>query len=111
MANGSSVYSGLSMKDIIVRVNCKEKYLASRRVLKVQLNELEAHDLIEKKIFTVVPPKVEYSLTPFEKKVIPVIGALGKWAAENENRLRDLITGYPSRTVSASMYNSSASVK
>lgn len=64
---------------------------ASRRVLNVQLNELEAHNLIEKKIFAVVPPKVEYSLTPFGETIIPVIGAMGKWADENENRLRDLI--------------------
>lgn len=64
---------------------------ASRRVLNVQLNELEAHDLIEKKIFAVVPPKVEYSLTPFGKTIIPIIGALGKWGDDNESRLRDLI--------------------
>lgn len=64
---------------------------ASRRVLNVQLNELEAHDLIKKKVFAVVPPKVEYSLTPFGKTIIPIIGALGKWGDENEKRLRDLI--------------------
>ena len=64
---------------------------ASRRVLNVQLNELEAHGLIKKKVFAVVPPKVEYSLTPFGKTIIPVIGALGKWADQNENRLRELI--------------------
>jgi DNA-binding HxlR family transcriptional regulator len=46
--------------------------------LNVQLNELEAHDLIKKKVFAVVPPKVEYSLTPFGKTIIPIIGALGK---------------------------------
>lgn len=64
---------------------------ASRRVLNVQLNELEAHDLIEKKIYPVVPPKVEYSLTAFGETVIPIIGALGKWGDDNESRLRDLI--------------------
>lgn len=64
---------------------------ASRRVLNVQLNELEAHDLIKKKIYPVVPPKVEYSLTPFGKTVIPVISALGKWGDDNEKRLRELI--------------------
>jgi len=64
---------------------------ASRRVLNVQLNELEAHDLIKKKIYPVVPPKVEYSLTPFGETVIPVISALGKWGDDNEKRLRELI--------------------
>ncbi|BAV05268.1 hypothetical protein FLA_1275 [Filimonas lacunae] len=30
-------------------------------------------------------------MTPFGKTIIPIIGALGKWGDENENRLRDLI--------------------
>jgi len=64
---------------------------ASRRVLNMQLNELEKHELITRKIYPVVPPKVEYSLTEFGKTVIPVIAALGQWADEHEDRLRDVI--------------------
>lgn len=64
---------------------------ATRRVLNIQLKELEDHELINKKIYAVVPPKVEYSLTEFGKTVIPVIAALGMWGDENEVRLRDVI--------------------
>lgn len=64
---------------------------ASRRVLNIQLKELEGHDLVTKKIYPVVPPKVEYSLTDFGKTLIPVISVLGEWGDENENRLRTLI--------------------
>jgi DNA-binding HxlR family transcriptional regulator len=64
---------------------------ASRRVLNIQLNELEKHGLITKKIYPVVPPKVEYSLTEFGKTLIPVIAALGQWADEHEERLRSVI--------------------
>ena len=64
---------------------------ASRRVLNMQLNELEKHELVTRKIYPVVPPKVEYSLTEFGKTVIPVIAALGQWADEHEDRLRDVI--------------------
>jgi DNA-binding HxlR family transcriptional regulator len=64
---------------------------ASRRVLNMQLNELEKHELITRKIYPVVPPKVEYSLTEFGKTVIPVIAALGQWGEEHEDRLRDVI--------------------
>jgi len=64
---------------------------ASRRVLNMQLNELEQHELVTRKIYPVVPPKVEYSLTEFGKTVIPVIAALGQWADEHEDRLRDVI--------------------
>jgi DNA-binding HxlR family transcriptional regulator len=64
---------------------------ASRRVLNIQLKELEEHELVSKIIYPVVPPKVEYSLTEFGKTVIPVISAMGNWGNENEIRLRNVI--------------------
>lgn len=68
---------------------------ASRRVLNIQLKELEEHELISKIIYPVVPPKVEYSLTNFGKTLIPVISALGNWGDENQARLRSVITQTP----------------
>lgn len=64
---------------------------ASRRVLTIQLKELEDHELISKVIYPVVPPKVEYSLTDFGKTLIPVISAIGNWGDEHEMRLRKVI--------------------
>jgi DNA-binding HxlR family transcriptional regulator len=64
---------------------------ASRRVLNIQLKELEEHELVSKIIFPIVPPKVEYQLTDFGKTLIPVISALGNWADSNEERLRSVI--------------------
>lgn len=64
---------------------------ASRRVLNIQLKELEEHELVSKVIFPVVSPKVEYSLTDFGKTLIPVISAIGNWGDEHEARLRELI--------------------
>ena len=64
---------------------------ATRRVLNLQLKELEDHELITRKIYPVVPPKVEYSLTEFGKTLIPVISTLGNWADTNEDRLRSVI--------------------
>lgn len=68
---------------------------ASRRVLYMQLKELEDHELITKKIYPVVPPKVEYSLTEFGKTLIPVISVLGQWGDENQEQLRSLIIKRP----------------
>ncbi|RXG32440.1 winged helix-turn-helix transcriptional regulator [Leeuwenhoekiella marinoflava] len=65
---------------------------ASRRVLNIQLKELEGHELVTKKIYPVVPPKVEYTLTEFGKSIIPIISVLGKWGDDNEDRLRSVIT-------------------
>ncbi|WP_224995135.1 helix-turn-helix domain-containing protein [Cesiribacter sp. SM1] len=64
---------------------------ASRRLLNMQLNELQEHELITKVIYPVVPPKVEYSLTEFGKSLIPVIAALGQWGDEYQERLRTVI--------------------
>jgi len=64
---------------------------ASRRVLNIQLKELEDHELVVRKIYPVVPPKVEYSLTEFGKTLIPVISTLGIWGDENEERLKSVI--------------------
>lgn len=64
---------------------------ASRRVLNMQLKELEDHELVMKKIYPVVPPKVEYSLTEFGNTLIPVISVLGEWGDKNEVQLRTVI--------------------
>ncbi|MGS2741784.1 winged helix-turn-helix transcriptional regulator [Sinomicrobium sp. M5D2P17] len=64
---------------------------ASRRVLNIQLKELEEHELITRKVYPVVPPKVEYSLTAFGKSLIPVIGSIGQWGDDNAERLREVI--------------------
>jgi DNA-binding HxlR family transcriptional regulator len=64
---------------------------ATRRVLSMQLKELEDHELVTKKIYPVSPPKVEYSLTEFGKTLIPVIAAIGKWGDEHEEKLQSVI--------------------
>ena len=64
---------------------------ASRRVLNIQLKELEEHELVTRIIYPVVPPRVEYSLTEFGKTLIPVIAALGQWGDEHEDHLREVI--------------------
>jgi DNA-binding HxlR family transcriptional regulator len=44
---------------------------ASRRVLNLQLKELEEHELVRRLIYPVMPPKVEYSLTVLAKHSSP----------------------------------------
>jgi len=58
---------------------------ASRRVLNIQMKALEDHGLITRKVYPVVPPKVEYSLTEFGQTAIPVISVLGNWAMPMRN--------------------------
>ena len=75
---------------------------ATRRVLNVQLNQLEQHGLVTKKIYAELPPKVEYDLSELGKSVLPIINELGKWGDDNQKTLRSLIENAPlSETVSA----------
>ncbi|MBB6272416.1 DNA-binding HxlR family transcriptional regulator [Pedobacter cryoconitis] len=64
---------------------------ATRRVLNVQLNELENHELISKTIFPVLPPKVEYRLTELGQTLIPLILSIGLWGDKHEERLREIL--------------------
>lgn len=63
----------------------------TRRVLNVQLKELEDHEMVTKTIYPVMPPKVEYELTEFGKTLIPLIKSIGLWGDEHQERLRRVI--------------------
>jgi len=51
----------------------------TQQMLSKQLKELEIDGLINRKVYQVVPPKVEYSLTDFGSSVIPVLRSLHEW--------------------------------
>lgn len=54
---------------------------ASPRVLRQQLKELERFGIIYKKVYPVVPPKVEYFLTEIGSELIPLFEAMTEWGA------------------------------
>jgi DNA-binding HxlR family transcriptional regulator len=54
----------------------------THKMLTQQLRELEADEIITRKVYPEVPPKVEYSLTLLGKSVIPVIDLLSEWGGE-----------------------------
>lgn len=51
----------------------------TRKVLIQQLKELELYQIIERKVYPEIPPKVEYSLTLQGKELFPVFDSLYKW--------------------------------
>lgn len=50
----------------------------SKQMLTKELRELEKDGIIDRKVYAVVPPKVEYSISAKGKKVLPVIKELEK---------------------------------
>ncbi len=49
------------------------------KMLISQLRELEEDRIIEREVYPVVPPKVEYSLTAKGKSLIPILLEMRKW--------------------------------
>lgn len=64
---------------------------ASRRALNIQLNELEAHGAISKKVYPVLPPKVEYSLTSIGESLLPITLAMDSWGNEYMEQFKHLV--------------------
>ena len=52
------------------------------KMLTQQLRELEKAELITRKVYPQVPPKVEYSLTLLGKSLLPVIEMLEEWGIQ-----------------------------
>ena len=68
---------------------------ATRRVLNVQLKELEGHGMVEKKTYPQLPPKVEYSLTEIGWSLMPIIDAMNQWGDANRSFLENVIKNDP----------------
>lgn len=59
---------------------------ATPKMLTQQLRELEEDGLIDRKVYPIVPPKVEYSLTPLGETMIPILESMYQWG---ENYLKE----------------------
>ena len=44
------------------------------------LRMLEAHGVVHREVYPVVPPRVEYSLTEMGEAFLPIINSINKWA-------------------------------
>lgn len=52
---------------------------ATPKMLTQQLRELESDNLLQRKVYPVVPPKVEYSLTDLGLSLRPILTAMYNW--------------------------------
>lgn len=62
----------------------------THKALTENLRELEAHGIVERRVYPEVPPKVEYSLTEYGRTLGPVLRELHKWGARHRRRLREM---------------------
>ena len=73
------------MEFSIVRFNEMKKYIGeiSYKTLSSTLKELEADQLVNRKEYPQIPPKVEYSLTERGKSLIPILDGMCEWGDQN----------------------------
>lgn len=61
----------------------------TQRMLVNQLRELEEDLIVERKVYPVVPPKVEYSLTEQGKSLMPILDSMYEWGKNYMENVMD----------------------
>ncbi|MFT6368964.1 MAG: DNA-binding HxlR family transcriptional regulator [Maribacter sp.] len=69
------IFKGVNRFTILL----KEVDGINRQMLSKQLKSLEKSGILERKTFPEIPPRVEYSLTPFGKSLLPVFRSMQRW--------------------------------
>ena len=62
----------------------------TKKILTSQLRELEYHNIITRKIYAQVPPKVEYSMTEYGKGLMPLLESMHNWGLAHIKHLQEL---------------------
>jgi DNA-binding HxlR family transcriptional regulator len=69
----------------------------SQKMLTQTLRELERSGLIERKVYPVIPPKVEYSLTELGETLVEPLNVLCDWAIEHIDEVENAVEFYDVR--------------
>lgn len=69
----------------------------SQRMLTVTLRNLERDGLVSRTVHPVVPPRVDYALTPLGRTLRDIVGALVEWAEAHTADIDRARAGYDRR--------------
>jgi len=62
----------------------------TQRMLTKQLRELEDDQIVHRRVYTEIPPKVEYSITEFGLSLSPLLKVLRQWGTEYFDKLTQI---------------------
>jgi DNA-binding HxlR family transcriptional regulator len=76
------------LKDKPQRFNALERLMpeATRKMLTQQLRELEADEIVERKVLGRVPPHVEYSMSAHGKTLQSILDQMASWGIEHHDK-------------------------
>lgn len=63
--------------------------MINKQMLTAQLRELEQDNLINRKVFAEIPPRVEYSISKNGESLFPLLEAIEEWGLSQQNMGRD----------------------
>src|SRR6267378_3701927 len=69
----------------------------SQRMLTLTLRQLEREGLVRRTVFAVVPPRVDYQLTPLGSTLLDTIQSLVAWAGEHGHEIAAARAAYDAR--------------
>ena len=69
----------------------------SQRMLTVTLRGLERDGLVSRTVHAVVPPRVDYALTPMGKTLLATVTDLARWAERHAKDIEGSRTAYDMR--------------
>ncbi|MBO5611708.1 MAG: helix-turn-helix transcriptional regulator [Prevotella sp.] len=86
------LYSIHSSEKGILRFNELRRQMpdCSQKMLSATLKRLEHSNLVHREVFPVVPPRVEYSLNPLSKSLMPTLLELIDWAQKHFNEVVEI---------------------
>jgi len=58
----------------------------TQKMLTEQLRAMEHDHLVKRAVYPVVPPKVEYSITPYGKTLRPVLRSMALWGTAHHKK-------------------------
>ncbi len=68
----------------------------TQQMLTKQLREMERDQLVHRKVYEVIPPKVEYSLTKFGRSLGPVMESWCTWGKANQRIIQQIFANHQS---------------
>jgi DNA-binding HxlR family transcriptional regulator len=69
----------------------------SQRMLTVTLRRLERDGLVSRTVHAVVPPRVDYALTPMGKTLLATVTDLARWAERHTDDIESSRAAYDKR--------------
>lgn len=74
-----------------VRFNELQKLLPdiTQKILTMQLRQLERDNVIYRKVYPEVPPKVEYGLTEIGESLKPILTSMCRWGKDYQKKMSE----------------------